>query len=82
MTHAPAFADRAALFCLKLLAGLNLLFFLSFVIVLAMATGKAQAEPGACAGIDLMEKLERDDPAAYAQARQEADATLNGKGVL
>lgn len=86
MTHAPAFADRAALFCLKLLAGLNLLFFLSFLIVLAMAmamaTGKAQAEPGACAGIDLMEKLERDDPAAYAQARQEADATLNGKGVL
>ncbi|MET3662276.1 TraB/GumN family protein [Aquamicrobium ahrensii] len=82
MTRAPAFADRAALFCLKLLAGLNLVFFLSFLIMLALATGRAQAEAIACAGVDLMEKLERDDPAAYAKARQEADAVLNGKGVL
>lgn len=82
MTHALAFADRAALFCLKLLAGLNLLFLLAFLVVLAMATGRARAEATACAGIDLMEKLERDDPAAYAKARREADAVLNGKGVL
>lgn len=82
MTRTLALADRTALFCVKLLAGLNLLFFLSFLIVLAMATGRAQAEAIACAGVDLMEKLEKDDPAAYAKARQEADAVLNGKGVL
>lgn len=82
MTRTFAFADRAALFCMKLLAGLNLLFFITFLIVLAMATGRAQADATICAGADLMEKLRKDDPDAYASVRKEADTVLNGKGVL
>ena len=40
---------------MKLLAGLNLLFFITFLIVLAMATGRAHADTTACSGADLME---------------------------
>ncbi|MCK9552630.1 TraB/GumN family protein [Aquamicrobium sp.] len=82
MTRTLALADRAVLFCMKLLAGLNLLFFITFLIVLAMATGRAHADATACSGADLMEKLRKDDPDAYSDVRKQADAVLNGRGVL
>ncbi|UCI08331.1 TraB/GumN family protein [Mesorhizobium sp. B1-1-8] len=79
MKRVIAIADRAALVSLKLLAALNVLFFLSFLIVLLVA-GRAHAE--ACAGTDLLAALQKSDPAAFKKVETEAAAVLNGKGLL
>ncbi|MGT2464957.1 hypothetical protein ACVOMV_05480 [Mesorhizobium atlanticum] len=50
MKRVIAIADRARLLVsLELLAALNLLFFLSFIVVLLLA-GRAHAEAPNCAG--------------------------------
>ena len=82
MKRVLVIADRAALASLKLLVALNALFFLSFLVVLLLAMGKAHAEAPVCAGADLLSALQKDDPAAYARIETEAAATLNGKGLL
>lgn len=82
MKKAVALADRASLPLLSLLAALNVLFFLSFLLMALLATGKAHAEPVACTGNDLTVGLRKDDPAAYAKVEAEAAKTLNGKGLL
>ena len=83
MKRAFAIADRAALPALALMAALNLLFLVSFVVVALMATGKAHAaEAAACTGTDLLASLKQSDPALFDQIRAEADATPNGKGLL
>lgn len=81
MKRVIAIADCAALVSLKLLAALNLLFFLSFLVVLLIA-GRAHAETQACAGTDLLTALEKNDPAAFKKVEAEADAVPNGKGLL
>ena len=80
MKRVIAIADRAALVSLKLLAALNLLFFLTFLAVLLLA-GRAHAAP-ACGGADLLAGLEKSDPAAFRKVEAEADAVPNGKGLL
>ncbi|MGX9147350.1 TraB/GumN family protein [Mesorhizobium sp. 128a] len=82
MKRAIAIADRAALASLKLLVALNALFFLSFLVVLLLAMGKAHAEAPVCTGADLLSALQKDDPATYARIETEAAATPNGKGLL
>ena len=82
MNKAIALADRASLPALKLLAALNALFFLSFLIVAMLASGRAHAEIPACTGADLTASLQKDDPAAYDKIKAEAAATPNGKGLL
>ncbi|MDX8516083.1 TraB/GumN family protein [Mesorhizobium captivum] len=81
MKRVIAIADRAALVSLKLLAALNALFFLSFLVVLLLA-GRAHAEAPTCAGIDLLESLAKSDPAAFKKVETEAAAVPNGKGLL
>jgi len=46
-------ADRAALFSLKLLAALHVLFFLAFMAGLLAAGGRAHAETSACIGTGM-----------------------------
>ncbi|HEY4191650.1 MAG TPA: TraB/GumN family protein [Mesorhizobium sp.] len=82
MKQALAIADRLSLPALKLLAALNVLFFLSFMIFLLFAAGKARADTPVCVGADLTVNLQKDDPAAYRKIVDEAAATPNGKGLL
>ena len=80
--HARAIAERAASFALKLLAALNLIFLAAFVATLIFSVSQARAEEAACAGENMMAKMQRDDPAAVAAIRAEAAGVENGKGVL
>ncbi|CCV04428.1 exported hypothetical protein [Mesorhizobium metallidurans STM 2683] len=54
MKRAIAIADRAALGSLKLLVALNVLFFLSFLVVALLAAGKVQAEIPVRTGADTL----------------------------
>jgi uncharacterized protein YbaP (TraB family) len=82
MNKAIALADRASLPALKLRAALNVLFFLSFLIVAMLASGRAHAEVPACTGADLTASLQKDNPAADEKIKAEAAATPNGRGLL
>lgn len=82
MKRAIALADRCADLSLKLLAGLNILFLISFLLMLLLATGEARAESPACTGKDLVAALAQDDPALLQKIRTEADRTANGRGLL
>ncbi|RWF64504.1 TraB/GumN family protein [Mesorhizobium sp.] len=81
MKRVIAIADRAALVSLKLLVALNVLFFLSFLIV-ALLAGRAHAETPACGGTDMLSALRKDNPTVYSKIEAEAAATPNGKGLL
>ncbi len=77
-----ALADRLADAGLWLLAALHLVAALSFLVVLAgLSPARAQDTP-ACGGENLLAKYEKDDPAAFAKLRAEADAVPNGRGIL
>ncbi|KQZ15000.1 polysaccharide biosynthesis protein GumN [Mesorhizobium sp. Root554] len=82
MTRVFATADRLAPLGLKLLAALNLLFFLSFLAVMLLVAGKARAEGVTCSGKDMTVALRKDDPDAYARIEAEAAKTPNGTGLL
>lgn len=82
MKRVIAIADRTALASLRLLVALNVLFFLSFLVIALLAAGKARAETPACAGSDMLSALQKDDPATYRKIETEAAATPNGKGLL
>ncbi|HHZ10826.1 MAG TPA: polysaccharide biosynthesis protein GumN [Rhizobiales bacterium] len=82
MNRAVFLADRLALPALKLLAAINVIFFLSFLLVAALAVEQAQAETPACKGVDLMEALKKEDPDAARKIEEEARATPNGSGLL
>lgn len=83
MKRALAIADRHAPLALKLLAAANILFFLTFLAFLVIATQRAQAqELPACTGEDLLAALAVDDPGALKKIEAEAAQTPNGKGLL
>lgn len=84
MKHAATFAGRAAELSLRLLAALNLLFFLAFLAALlaGVSQARAQGAPVACTGENLLAQIARDDPAKLAGIRAEAAGVKNGKGVL
>jgi len=81
MTRALALADRSSRSALMLLAALNLLFLLSFALMLMLATGRAHAEI-VCTGHDMLAELEQSDPAMVTRLRAQAAETLNGSGLL
>jgi len=82
MKRALAIADRTAFLTLRLMAAINVLFLVSFLIVLAFASARARAEAPVCSGKDMMTALAGENPALLATIEQEASATLNGKGLL
>jgi hypothetical protein len=82
MTPSIAIAERIAGLSLKLIAAVNILFLLSFLLVTALAVTRADAQETACTGQDLLEKLARDDPAALARLETQARRTPNGRGLL
>ena len=77
-----ALADRLADAGLRFLAAVNILIALSFLLVLAALSPAHAQEPAACGGENLLTKLEKDDPAAFAKLRAEADAVPNGKNIF
>lgn len=83
MKKVIAIADRSAAPVLKLLALVNLLFFLSFAVMLALATGRAHADDmPACTGKNLLSEVQTGNPAQYARIEAEAARTENGEGLL
>lgn len=82
MKRAIAIADRASGSLLGLLAALNALFFLSFLLVALLASGRAHAEAPVCTGSDMLAAMERQEPARFKQIEADAAATANGKGLL
>lgn len=78
----PDLADRLADAALWSLATLHLLVALLFLAVLANLSPARAEDLPACGGENLIARLERDDPAAYARLRAEADAVANGKGIF
>jgi uncharacterized protein len=82
MKRVLAMADRIAIPSLKLIAALNIAFLLSFLLLLALASGRAHAETPVCTGKDMMADLAKSDPALLARIEREAAATANGKGLL
>lgn len=82
MIRAVALADRLAMPALKLLAAINVLFFVTFLLVAAIAVGQARAEAPACTGSDLYEALKTENPAAAGNIDAAARATPNGSGLL
>ena len=82
MKRVIAIADHAALPALRLLVAFNLLFVLSFVVILDLATGRARAETPVCNGDNLLATLKVEDPGTYERIAAEARATENGSGLL
>jgi len=82
MKRIIAMADHGSLTVLRLLAAANVLFFLSFLAFLLIATGKVRAEMPVCAGKDMLAALQVDDPSAYEKIEAEGRATENGSGLL
>lgn len=78
----PALAERLADAGLWFLAAIHVLVALSFLFVLATLSPAHAQEPAACGGTNLLETYEKNDPAAYARLRAEADAVPNGKGIF
>ncbi|PSJ62033.1 TraB/GumN family protein [Pseudaminobacter soli (ex Li et al. 2025)] len=82
MKRAIAIADRTAHKALLLLAALNVLFFISFLIMTVLAMGEAHAGAEACKGTDMLAALQKSDPALLDKIKAEAAATPNGRGLL
>lgn len=82
MKRVVAIADRTAPFAMKLLAAINVIAFLSFLVVALLVSTKARAEAPACSGADMLAALAKDDPATVEKIEREAAATPNAKGLL
>lgn len=75
-------ADRLAERVLRALALANVLFVLSVLLVLLIATKEARAEGPGCGGSDLVAMLAKEDPGMLEAVYAEAAGTPNGKGLL
>ncbi len=82
MKRAIAIADRAASLSLKLIAAINALFLICFLVSMVLIAGKARADTPVCTGKDMLAALAKDDPAELDKITAEAATTLNGKGLL
>jgi uncharacterized protein YbaP (TraB family) len=67
---------------LWLIAAFHVLLAAALLAVVFSVSPAAAADDGACTGKNLMTELQNNDPARYAQAVKEADATPNGKGIF
>lgn len=81
---ATTLADRIADRALVLIATINMLFLVLFLLTawLAMPAMAASDSAQTCNGSDLLAALKADDPPAYAALEAEARATPNGEGLL
>lgn len=77
-TIADRWTDRA----LKLVLAVNAAFFLSFIALLLVFSGRARAETPQCTGNDLIAEMATSDPAELAKIRTEAAAIVNGRNRL
>lgn len=76
-------ADDFAELALRLLATAGLLVFLSFAIILGMATQRAAADDmPVCKGKDLLAELTQSQPKTVEKLESEAAETPNGKGTF
>lgn len=66
---------------LWLIAAFHMLL-VAALFVAFLAARPAAAEDAACTGRNLMVDLQQNDPARYAEAVKEAEATPNGKGIF
>lgn len=82
MNRSIATAEHIAGLSLKLIAAVNILFLLTFLLVTALAMTRADAQETACTGQDLLEMLAKEDPAALDRLKAEAQRTPNGQGLL
>ncbi|MCR9139862.1 MAG: TraB/GumN family protein [Alphaproteobacteria bacterium] len=64
------------------IALLHIIFALTFLIVLVLASTRAEAAQDACRGDNLLEKLAVDSPAELEQLRQAANNIPNGESLL
>ena len=78
----PMLSDRLAEAGLRLIAAIHVLVTLAFLAFLASLSPARAEEPPACGGENLLVQYAKDDPAAFAKLRAEADAVPNGKGIL
>jgi uncharacterized protein YbaP (TraB family) len=67
---------------LRFMALVNSLFFASFLAVLLFASSQADAQEIVCTGENMVEALQKSDPAAYAKLEAEAAATPNSSSRL
>ena len=82
MKRVIALADRGGLPLATLIGAVNVLFFLSFVLIVVLAGGQARAEGMSCTGKDMLTALENSDPASFARIAAEAARAENGRGLL
>lgn len=82
MKRFVAFADRASLVSLKLLAAFNVLFFILFFAVAFLLATQARAQAPVCTGSDMLADLAKSDPALLERIEAEAKKTVNGEGLL
>src|SRR5262245_55982060 len=83
MKRAIAIVRRAKFLPFGLIAAINALFLLAFAATLLIAAGRVDAaEMPKCTGSDMMAELAATDPAALGKIQEQANATLNGKGLL
>ncbi|QDZ01673.1 polysaccharide biosynthesis protein GumN [Nitratireductor mangrovi] len=75
-------ADKASGLSLKLIAAVNVLFLVSFLVITLVAAGAAGAGEAKCTGTSLVDELAQTDPAALERIRAEAARTPNGQGLL
>lgn len=66
---------------LGLIAAFHMLLLAALLVAL-LAARPATAADETCTGRNLMVELQQNDPARYAEALKEADATPNGKGIF
>lgn len=78
----PAIPAPGALNLVAIAAAFHALFFAAFLVTLIGASAAYSAPALPCAGENLVERLQRDEPARLAQARKEADAIENGNSVF
>ncbi len=83
MSKATVIADKASGIALGVIALANLLFVISFAIVLLIGASTVKAAAlQACTGENLLQQLEKEDPGKLAELRLEAARTPNGQGLL
>ncbi|WHO73869.1 TraB/GumN family protein [Rhizobium sp. BT03] len=67
---------------LWLIAAFHMLLLAALFVAFLAARPAAAEDAAACTGRNLMVELQQNDPARYAEAVKEADATPNGKGIF
>lgn len=76
------FHPRRTSWALGTMALLHIILALSFLIVLVLASTRADAAPDACQGVNLLEKLAVDSPAELDALRRAASRIPHGNSLL